>query len=106
MAGLAGASLSLSLVNLFQENLTAGQGFIAVALVYFGGWRPWGVMGGALLFSLVNAFQFTVQLNKNIAIPYDVLVMLPYILTILALAFARRTQTPTALAKPFERGEN
>ncbi len=106
LAGIAGATLSIAWVNLFQENMTNGMGFIAVALVYFGGWRPWGVMGGALLFSLVNAFQFTVQLNKNIAIPYDVLVMLPYILTILALAFARRTQTPTALAKPFERGEN
>ena len=46
LAGLAGASLSLSLVNLFQENLTAGQGFIAVALVYFGGWRPLGHPGG------------------------------------------------------------
>ena len=106
LAGIAGATLSIAWVNLFQENMTNGMGFIAVALVYFGGWRPWGVMGGALLFSLVNAFQFTVQLNKNIAIPYDVLVMLPYILTILALAFARRTQTPAALSKPFERGEN
>ncbi len=106
LAGIAGASLSIAWVNLFQENMTNGMGFIAVALVYFGGWRPWGVMGGALLFSLVNAFQFTVQLNKNIAIPYDMLVMLPYILTILALAFARRTQTPAALSKPFERGEN
>ena len=106
LAGIAGATLSIAWVNLFQENMTNGMGFIAVALVYFGGWRPVGVMGGALLFSLVNAFQFTVQLNKNIAIPYDVLVMLPYILTILALAFARRTQTPAALSKPFERGEN
>jgi general nucleoside transport system permease protein len=106
LAGIAGATLSIAWVNLFQENMTNGMGFIAVALVYFGGWRPWGVMGGALLFSLVNAFQFTVQLNKNIAIPYDVLVMLPYILTILALAFARHTQTPAALSKPFERGEN
>jgi ABC-type uncharacterized transport system permease subunit len=106
LAGIAGATLSIAWVNLFQENMTNGMGFIAVALVYFGGWRPLGVMGGALLFSLVNAFQFTVQLNKNIAIPYDVLIMLPYILTILALAFARHTQTPAALSKPFERGEN
>jgi general nucleoside transport system permease protein len=106
LAGIAGATLSIAWVNLFQENMTNGMGFIAVALVYFGGWRPLGVMGGALLFSLVNAFQFTVQLNKNITIPYDVLIMLPYILTILALAFARHTQTPAALSKPFERGEN
>ena len=45
LAGIAGASLSISLLNLFQDNLTAGQGFIAVALVYFGGWSPVGVLG-------------------------------------------------------------
>ena len=61
LAGMAGASLSLSLVNLFQENLTAGQGFIAVALVYFGGWRPLGILAGALLFSTVNAIQLWMQ---------------------------------------------
>ena len=55
LAGLAGASMSLSLVNLFQDNLTAGLGFIAVALVYFGGWRPTGILIGALLFRL---YQF------------------------------------------------
>ena len=47
LAGIAGASLSISLLNLFQDNLTAGQGFIAVALVYFGGWSPVGVLGGS-----------------------------------------------------------
>ena len=54
LAGLAGASISLSLVNLFQDNLTAGLGFIAVALVYFGGWRPTGILVGALLFSTIT----------------------------------------------------
>jgi ABC-type uncharacterized transport system permease subunit len=105
LAGIAGAFLSIALVKQFQENMTNGMGFIAVALVYFGGWRPWGVLAGSLLFSLVNAFQLQVQVI-GVPIPYDVLIMLPYILTILALVFARRTQTPTALAKPFERGEN
>jgi general nucleoside transport system permease protein len=106
LAGLAGASLSLSLVNLFQENLTAGQGFIAVALVYFGGWRPLGILGGALLFSTVNAIQLWMQvLGANI--PSDILVMLPYILTIVALAVAvNRARQPAALNRPFERGEN
>jgi simple sugar transport system permease protein len=110
LAGIAGASLSIALTNLFQENLTSGQGFIAVALVYFGGWKPLGVLGGALLFSLVNAFQLWVQvLNINllgINLPPDVAVMLPYLLTIVALAVAvNRTRQPAALAKPFERGE-
>lgn len=105
LAGIAGASLSIALINLFQENMTNGMGFIAVALVYFGGWRPWGVLGGALLFSFVNALQLWIQV-KGINLPSDIAVMLPYILTILALAFARRIQQPAALSKPFERGEN
>ena len=106
LAGLAGASLSIALVNLFQENLTAGQGFIAVALVYFGGWRPLGIMGGALLFSIVNAFQLWMQV-LGVKIPSDVAVMLPYLLTIAALAIAvNRVGQPAALNKSFERGEN
>jgi simple sugar transport system permease protein len=106
LAGLAGASLSIALVNLFQDNLTAGQGFIAVALVYFGGWNPWGVLGGALLFSVVNSFQLWMQV-LGVKIPSDVAVMLPYLLTIAALTVTvNRVRQPAALNKPFERGEN
>ena len=106
LAGLAGASLSTSLVNLFQENLTAGLGFIAVALVYFGGWRPVGILVGALLFSTVNAFQLWMQV-LGVKIPSDVAIMLPYLLTIAALvAVTNRIRQPAALNKPFERGEN
>jgi len=105
LAGIAGASLSIALTNLFQDNLTSGLGFIAVALVYFGGWRPLGVMLGALLFSAVNAFQLWMQV-LGVAIPADVAVMLPYLLTIVALAVAvNRARPPAALSKPFERGE-
>jgi general nucleoside transport system permease protein len=106
LAGIAGASLSLALINLFQENMTSGIGFIAVALVYFGGWKPWGVLGGALLFSMVNALQLWIQV-LGINIPSDIAVMMPYVLTILALAFAvNRTRAPAALTKAFNRGEN
>ncbi|NMB54666.1 MAG: ABC transporter permease [Leptolinea sp.] len=106
LAGVAGASLSISLLDLFQDNLTAGQGFIAVALVYFGGWKPLGIMGGALLFSTVNAFQLWVQV-LGVNIPSDVAVMLPYLLTIAALAVTiNRARQPAALNKPFERGES
>lgn len=106
LAGIAGASLSISLLNLFQDNLTAGMGFIAVALVYFGGWRPLGILGGALLFSVVNAFQLWMQV-LGVKIPSDVAVMLPYLLTIAALAFTvNRVRQPAALNKPFERGES
>jgi len=106
LAGIAGASLSISLLGIFQENMTNGMGFIAVALVYFGGWSPVGVLLGALLFSTVNALQLWVQV-LNLPIPSDVAVMLPYILTIVALALPfRRAAQPAALAKPFARGEN
>jgi general nucleoside transport system permease protein len=104
LAGIAGASLSLALINLFGEDMTNGMGFIAVALVYFGSWRPSGVLLGSLIFSFVNAFQLWVQV-KGVNIPSDVAIMMPYILTILALVFAVRRATPAALTKPFERGE-
>lgn len=106
LAGVAGASLSISLLNIFQENMTNGLGFIAVALVYFGSWRPVGVLLGALLFSTVNALQLWVQV-LGLNIPSDVAVMLPYLLTIIALALPfRRALQPKALTRPFARGEN
>jgi general nucleoside transport system permease protein len=102
-SGLAGASLSIALLNVFQQNLTSGLGFIAVALVYFGGWRPWGVLAGALLFSMVNALQLWVQV-LGLPIPSEFAVMMPYILTIVALVVAvQRVRPPTALTKPFVR---
>jgi simple sugar transport system permease protein len=105
-AGIAGASLSIALLNVFQLNLTSGLGFIAVALVYFGAWSPIGVMFGALIFSMVNALQLWVQ-TLGIPIPSDFAVMMPYVLTIGALAVAttRSRNKPEALTKPFTRGE-
>ncbi|MGW8142870.1 MAG: ABC transporter permease [Anaerolineales bacterium] len=104
MSGIAGASLSIALLNVFQQNLTSGLGFIAVALVYFGGWRPLGVLVGSLIFSMVNALQLWVQV-LNIPIPSDIAVMMPYVLTILALVVAvQRVRPPSALTKPYERG--
>jgi ABC-type uncharacterized transport system permease subunit len=81
------------------------MGFIAVALVYFGSWRPGGVLIGALIFSFVNALQLWIQV-MGINLPADLAVMLPYVMTILALVFAvRRARQPAALAKVYERGE-
>ena len=102
-SGLAGASLSIALLNVFQQNLTSGLGFIAVALVYFGGWRPWGVLAGALLFSMVNALQLWVQV-LGLPIPSEFAVMMPYVLTIVALVVTvQRVRPPTALTKSFVR---
>ena len=103
LSGLAGASLSIALLNVFQQNMTSGLGFIAVALVYFGGWRPWGVLGGALLFSMINSLQLWIQV-LGIPIPPDIAVMMPYVLTILVLVVSvSRVRGPSALTKPFER---
>jgi simple sugar transport system permease protein len=103
LSGVAGASLSIALLNVFQQNLTNGIGFIAVALVYFGGWRPLWVLAGSLLFSMVNSLQIWVQVI-GIPIPSDVAVMLPYILTIVVLVLsAGRVRAPAALTKPYER---
>ncbi len=106
LSGIAGASLSIALLNVFQQNLTSGMGFIAVALVYFGGWTPGGVLLGSLLFSTVNALQLWAQ-TEGIPIPAAFLTMIPYVLTILALVFAvRKVNQPAALTKPFNRGES
>ena len=103
LAGIAGASLSIALLNVFQQNMTSGLGFIAVALVYFGGWRVLGVLAGALLFSMINSLQLWIQV-LGIPIPSDIAVMMPYVLTILVLvASVSRVRGPSALTKPFER---
>lgn len=104
LAGLAGAYLSLCQAKMFSDEIIAGRGFIAVALVYFGQWHPVKIMGGALLFTLAQALQLAIQ-GLGIDFPYEFLVMLPYLLVIIVLAFSRKTQKmgPTSLGKPFNR---
>ncbi len=106
LAGLAGAVLAAEL-GIFQQNLTNGQGFIAIALVYFGAWRPIGVMGGALLFGMVSA---TVLQWKTLGLvsgaASSLTAMAPAVLTILALVVISRTVgQPAALTRPFDRGQ-
>lgn len=104
MAGLAGAYLSICQAHIFADNITAGRGFIAVALVYFGRWHPLGVMGGALLFSLAHSLQRSIQVY-GIDFPYELAVIFPYVLVILVLALSYKSKNlgPTALGKPYER---
>jgi simple sugar transport system permease protein len=105
LAGVAGAALAIDL-GIFQQNLTNAQGFIAIALVYFGAWRPFGVMAGSLLYGFVNAIN--VQWKTLGIIPQDwsdIANMAPAVITILALVIvARRFRQPAALTKPFTRG--
>ena len=105
LSGIAGASMSIALLNVFQQNMTSGLGFIAVALVYFGAWRVSGVLMGALLFSMVNSLQLWMQV-LDVPIPSEIAVMLPYILTIVVLVVTvSRVRSPSALTKPFDRGD-
>jgi len=105
MAGLAGSSLLL-LDGIFQENLTQSAGFIAVALVYFGAWRPAGVMTGSLLYGVVTAV--VLQWKSLGIIPTsaaDLAATAPAVITVLALvALAGRFKAPASLGKAYVRG--
>ena len=104
LAALAGAFLTIGQANMYADNITAGRGFIAIALVYFGRWSPWGILLGSLLFSLADSFQSMVQV-LGINFPYELAVILPYMVTIIALAISYgRVWAPAALGKPFQRG--
>ena len=99
LAGLGGASLVLAQVGTFAEKMTAGRGYVAIAIVVLGRWHPAGVALAALLFGAATALQFLFQ-SLGLAVPYQFFLMLPYVLTLLALAGAvGRVQAPAGLAK-------
>jgi simple sugar transport system permease protein len=103
LAGLAGAYLSIGQLNIFTENMTNGRGYIALAAVIFGKWNPWGALGACLLFGFSDALQISLQ-NAGVNIPSDFLLMLPYVLTLIALAgFIGRSRPPAASGTPYEK---
>jgi simple sugar transport system permease protein len=104
LGGLGGAQLSLSYARAWIEGMTAGRGFIAVALVIFASWRPLRVIGGALLFGGAIAFQLQLQARNAPVSPF-LLNMIPYLLTLLVLlglGRQRRYQMPEGLKEVFE----
>ncbi len=108
LAGLGGAVLTVAQLQLFREEITAGRGWIAVALVIFARWRPGLALVGALLFGVADALQFRIQAlsGSDTSIPYELLLMLPYLLTILVLLRGVRGQErPASLGLPYLRGE-
>jgi simple sugar transport system permease protein len=105
LAGLGGAVLSVAQLHIFREGVTAGRGWIAVALVIFARWNPGLAVVGALLFGLADAVQFRIQALGDESIPYEVLLMLPYLLTVLVLLRGiKKTEQPEALGEPYIRG--
>ena len=105
LVGLGGAVLTVAQIHIFTENVTAGRGWIAVALVIFARWRPSLAVVGALLFGIADAIQFRIQALGNKNIPYETLLMLPYLLTILVLLRGtKKVEQPEALGQPYIRG--
>jgi simple sugar transport system permease protein len=101
LAGLGGAVLTVAQLGIFKEGITAGRGWIAVALVIFARWRPGLALAGALLFGCATALQFRLQALNLPWLPYEVLLMLPYLLTLLVLLRAPTESAPTALGTPY-----
>ncbi|MEN9933621.1 MAG: hypothetical protein RLZZ387_200 [Chloroflexota bacterium] len=103
MAGLAGAWFSIEATFNFDDLMTNGRGFIALAAMIFGKWAPFGAMGGALIFSSADALQIKIQ-GFDFALPAQFLQMLPYLITIVVLAgVIGRARPPAASGKPYEK---
>jgi simple sugar transport system permease protein len=103
LTGLSGAYLTLAYANTFVEGMSAGRGFVALAIVILGRWRPAGLCVSSLLFGAAIALQFGLQaLGSSIA--YQAFLALPYVLTLVVLAlFGGQTQSPSALGVPYVR---
>lgn len=103
LAGIGGGLLALAGLGFFTQNLTAGRGFIALAAVVFGRWRPFGTAMAVLLFATAEAFQIRAQ-ALGFEVPYQLLVALPYLVTLVALAgVLKRMRPPAALGMNFVR---
>ena len=104
IAGLAGVFLTLEAVGSFERLMTNGRGFVALAVMIFGKWTPFGSWGAALLFGFATAMQTQLQFMGNLAIPHQFIGMLPYLLTIVVLAgFVGRSRAPAAEGIPYEK---
>lgn len=104
MAGIAGAYLSLAYTPMWAENMTAGRGWIALALVVFASWRVFRVLLGAYLFGLASILHLVAQ-GVGLAIPANLLAMLPYVATILVLVLLSRDAVRTRLFAPVSLGQ-
>lgn len=100
MAGLAGATLVVAQTGAFADGISAGRGFIAIAVVALGRWTPAGVALGALLFGAASALQFLLQ-ALGLSVSYNLMLAVPYVLTLVALCLVRgRSSAPVALGHP------
>jgi ABC-type uncharacterized transport system permease subunit len=103
LTGLSGAFLTLAYAGTFVEGMSAGRGFVALAVVILGRWKAWGCAAASVLFGAAMALQFGLQ-ALGTAAPYQVFLALPYVLTLVVLAgFGGQAQAPSALGEPYVR---
>jgi simple sugar transport system permease protein len=105
MSGIAGAYLSTAVTPMWVEGMSAGRGWIALALVVFGTWKPWRVLGGAYLFGTVTVLQLYAQ-GLGVHIPSEFLSMLPYLATIIVLVVICRDARTILLNQPGSLGRS
>ncbi len=106
LMAVGGAFLTMSAFNSFFFEMINGRGWVCIALVVFGSWRPGKALAGAILFAAFDAYQVRLQQVTGGVVPYQVFLMMPYVLSILALiAVARRASYPKALMIPYQKGE-
>lgn len=102
LAGLSGAYLSLGQMNMFQDGMSAGRGYLALAAVIMGKWKPEGAFFAALFFSFFDALSLQLQMMQNNPIPHEFIQMIPYIATLAVLAFSPgKSAAPAANGKPY-----
>jgi simple sugar transport system permease protein len=104
LAAVGGAFLVLAYADQFVEGIVSGRGFIALAVVVFGRWKPWGAFWSSLLFGIFYALQLRIQTMPDVNIPYQFLQALPYLATLLVLVGfnKRRVQAPKTLGVPYK----
>ncbi|MGR3453885.1 ABC transporter permease [Pseudooceanicola sp.] len=105
LMAVGGAFLTMSAFNSFFPTMVQGRGWVCIALVVFSTWRPGRALLGALLFAFFDAYQLRLQTSVGNAVPYQLFLMMPYVLSIVALVImSRRARVPQALMQPFRRG--
>jgi general nucleoside transport system permease protein len=106
LMGIGGSFITLSAFNSFFFEMINGRGWICIALVVFGAWKPGKALAGALLFGLFDAYQLRLQQIVGGVVPYQLFLMLPFVLSIIALiVMSRRVAYPRALMVPYRKGE-
>jgi simple sugar transport system permease protein len=106
LMGIAGAYLSLAQFNAFTFGVISGRGWVCIALVVFGQWSPGRCAVGAILFAFIDALQLRLQASAAIDLPYQIFLMMPFVLTIVAMALVSRSaRAPAALLTPFRKEE-